>query len=223
MSKKKISKQEENSQLSLTSKIGFVLLVLVLAGAGLYFGLRLSDNPIIKRGGARFEDLPEELQGKISGLAGAVKAKPADLAIRSRFCHALLEGKLLIDAESCYKKILIVDGSSSDAYTHLGEIAFYNGDFDESISRYERAIGLDPEFSHAYFNLGYVKMEGTKDYTGAREAFEKYIELEPGSPIKNQVKYLVLRMNDAIGDRPGVPAEGKELVVNPNEMLLNLK
>jgi tetratricopeptide (TPR) repeat protein len=213
----------ESSKLSLTSKIGFVLIVLVLAGAGLYLGLRLSDTPLIKRAGARFEDLPEEMQQKISGLAGAVKAKPKDLAIRSRFCHTLMESKLLIDAEDCYTKILKIDGSSADAYTHLGEIAFYNGKFDESISRYERAIGLDPEFAHAYFNLGYAKMEGTKDYVGAREAFDKYLELEENSPIKNQVNYLILRINDTLGDRPGVPTENKELVINPNNLQMKLK
>ncbi len=60
----------------------------------------------------------------------------------------------------------------------VGKFYFLNQKFDEAIAEYRKAIDLDARNADAYYNLG-ITLEAISDQDGARDAFEKALELEP--------------------------------------------
>jgi tetratricopeptide (TPR) repeat protein len=67
-----------------------------------------------------------------------------------------------------------------DTIIEVGKFYFLNQKFDEAIAEYKKAIALDSKSIDAYYNLG-ITLEAISDQDGAREAFAKVIELEPGN------------------------------------------
>ncbi|HAD82067.1 MAG: hypothetical protein A2509_08105 [Candidatus Edwardsbacteria bacterium RIFOXYD12_FULL_50_11] len=62
----------------------------------------------------------------------------------------------------------------------MGKFYFLNQKFDEAVAEYKKAIALDPKCIDAFYNLG-ITLEAISDQDGARDAFAKVIELEPGN------------------------------------------
>ncbi len=60
----------------------------------------------------------------------------------------------------------------------LGKFYYLNQKYDQAVAEYRRAVELDPKNTDALFNLG-IALETINDLEGAREAFEKLLELDP--------------------------------------------
>jgi tetratricopeptide (TPR) repeat protein len=69
---------------------------------------------------------------------------------------------------------------SLDAESHIyrGHHNFLNGNYDEAISDYNRAIELNPEFSEAYYTRGSA-YDRKGQYNHAIDDYTKAIELNP--------------------------------------------
>src|SRR6266496_3300678 len=64
------------------------------------------------------------------------------------------------------------------AHFNLGGYYFGQQDFPQAIEHYKKATELAPTYSPAYNILGY-SLRQSDDYSGAEQAFKKYIELIP--------------------------------------------
>jgi superkiller protein 3 len=60
----------------------------------------------------------------------------------------------------------------------LGKFYYLNQKYDQAVAEYRKAVELDPKNADARFNLG-IALETINDLEGARDAFEKLLELEP--------------------------------------------
>jgi tetratricopeptide (TPR) repeat protein len=77
----------------------------------------------------------------------------------------------------------LVEIHPEDARAHLLLGDYHNArqEFDRAIARYEAAVALDPDFSPAYNNLGYL-YRNIGRYEDAERAFLRYVELIPDEP-----------------------------------------
>jgi len=88
------------------------------------------------------------------------------------------------DVENAKKELegeLKVDPNSAAAEFLLGEIARQSGQWEDAISRYGKAAGLDEGFSEAYLALG-MSMNSASKFTDAVAPLEKYVKMQPDDP-----------------------------------------
>jgi tetratricopeptide (TPR) repeat protein len=84
----------------------------------------------------------------------------------------------LKEAEVLLIEVLRVDPNSVEALYRLGVAMDYQSNYAESRSLYERALGIKPDFTMAYFNLSHCLLR-LGDLDGAIEALEGLVRIEP--------------------------------------------
>lgn len=89
----------------------------------------------------------------------------------------LMEGRRA-EARAALERALDLDESVARAHNTLGVMAAQEGRTDEAIARWKRAVDLNPRDYETLFNLG-VTLEKQGDITGARSAFERYVQAAP--------------------------------------------
>ena len=77
----------------------------------------------------------------------------------------------------------------------FGIMVAQKGLWREAISRWERAVKLDPSYAAAFNNLG-IGYEHEGDLDKARVAYEKALELEPDNALIRQNYELFKEIND---------------------------
>jgi tetratricopeptide (TPR) repeat protein len=75
------------------------------------------------------------------------------------------------------------------------------GQFDQAISNFKKASKLDPRFGPSQYNLGIVYAQDKHDAKAALAAFNRAIEVAPGSPTAEQARKAMAEMQ-AAGAKP---------------------
>lgn len=84
------------------------------------------------------------------------------------------------------------------AYTNLGVAYYFKGDNSMAARSFQQALKLAPEYSPAYFGLGYVKEE-LNNWKGAIEAYQKSIFYNPeNANAYLRIGKLYRRMNRTV-------------------------
>ncbi len=76
-------------------------------------------------------------------------------------------------AEEDFRRTIALDPGSAAAFNGQGVVCRLNGDFDQAVSHFLRAIELKPGYGDAVYNLGMAYFD-KKDYARALRAFEDY-------------------------------------------------
>jgi tetratricopeptide (TPR) repeat protein len=86
----------------------------------------------------------------------------------------------LIDALDDFNAALEIDSSLAEAYLNRGNSYFLSGRQPQAISDYERSLelGIAKPWA-AWYNIGLAR-EASGDKTGARTAYAKALEVNPG-------------------------------------------
>lgn len=101
-----------------------------------------------------------------------------DISAQLREAHALLDKNLLADAESRYLAILGRDPGNPEALSHLGNVAFQQGDIGRALRFYDMALQQDPSYAHALWDKG-IALRTKGDNAGAIKAWEAFSQLFP--------------------------------------------
>ena len=73
---------------------------------------------------------------------------------------------------------------------NVGEIYFSNRNLDEAIQYYQIAIQIKPDWSPPYYRQGLVYLNKA-NYAKAEENFVKFLEIDPGSELADQVRSML--------------------------------
>lgn len=158
--------------------------------------------------------------GAIAKFEEAVTIKPDLMAGWSALAKANTRAKQHQKAIDAAKKVLDVDEEDTDmwqvlyaAYTALGDkanaaiaekklpanaSALFNqgarlvneGKADEAAAAFKQAVTIDPKFARAWYELGIVYV-GLGKNADAREALNKYLELEPNGKDAGTAKEML--------------------------------
>lgn len=88
------------------------------------------------------------------------------------------EGRLM-DAMEDFNAALAIDGGLAEAFLNRGNSYYLGGRYEQSISDYEESLWLGVRKPWAaWYNIGLAK-DALKDAPGAREAYQKALEINP--------------------------------------------
>lgn len=93
----------------------------------------------------------------------------------------LLEQSQYVEAEKKFIEVVSLDSKNVAAFEHLGEIYYYQKDFDHALETLSFAKRLNPKHDHIYLDMGMIRLEQGK-YEAAMTDFKKAVDLSPNSP-----------------------------------------
>jgi cytochrome c-type biogenesis protein CcmH/NrfG len=105
-----------------------------------------------------------------------------DISAKLQEAHALLDKNLLADAEKIYLAILGRDPGNPEALSHLGNVAFQQGDVGRALRFYDMALQQDSSYAHALWDKG-IALRTKGDSAGAIQAWEAFARLLPPESV----------------------------------------
>ena len=86
------------------------------------------------------------------------------------------------NAQEAFQSALEIDSLSIDALNNLGQLNFINGNIENSISYYYRALSLVPNDPYILLNIGQA-WEKIFAYKEALKYYKKSLRIRPGNPL----------------------------------------
>jgi cytochrome c-type biogenesis protein CcmH len=124
---------------------------------------------------------------------------------------ALDEGKQAFEKQEfpkaieAFKKVLATEPNNPEAHSYMGFILVQAGHGDGALMAFDKALSQAPNFPMALWGKGMVLYQDKKDYAGAREIFQRLLNLVPPGEERNEV-LKVLAEIPASGGTPRRPA-----------------
>jgi len=136
---------------------------------------------------------------------------PAPLSVPAQLeeAHRLLDKGLLADAEKSYLAILGRDPVNPEALSHLGNVAFQQGDMERALRFYDAALREDASYAHALWDKGSA-LRAKGDDAGAIKAWEAFARLLPADSsdvvqVRKWITEARARQGSASNKPGGVP------------------
>lgn len=123
---------------------------------------------------------------------------------------AMAEGKAAFGKQDypkaieAFKKVLAAEPNQPEAHAYMGFILIQAGHGDGALMAFEKALAAAPNFPIALWGKGMVLYQDKKDYAGARDIFEKLLNIMPPGEERNEVAKVLAEIPPA-----GAPAQKK--------------
>ncbi len=120
---------------------------------------------------------------------------------------ALAEGKQAFSRQEfpraidAFKKALASDPDNSEAHAYMGFILMQAGHGDGAMTAFERALSRQPNFPMALWGKGMVLYQDKKDFSSARQIFEKLLTLVPPGEERDEIAKVLAEI-PAAGSAP---------------------
>lgn len=108
-------------------------------------------------------------------------------------------------AIEAFKRVLATEPNNPEAHSYMGFILVQAGHGDGALMAFDKALSQAPNFPMALWGKGMVLYQDKKDYAGAREIFQRLLNLVPPGEERNEV-VKVLAEIPASGGTPSRPA-----------------
>ena len=170
-----------------------ILFVVVALVAGFLIGLLAggkSSGPVVPATtGAPAGPPPMvNLQQKISELKKIVAADPGNFLAWVALGNEYFDSNQLMDAVQAYDKALEIKPDSPDVLTDQGVMFKRLGWFDRAIENFTRAHEIDPSHATSFYNLGVVYRYDLQNFDKAKEAWTRFLEINPTGPGSDRVR-----------------------------------
>ena len=116
---------------------------------------------------------------------------------------ALAEGKQAFakqdfpKAIEAFKKALATEPNNPEAHAYMGFILVQAGHADGALMAFDKALSVAPNFPMALWGRGMVLYQHQKDYAGAREIFERLLNMIPPGEERNEIAKVLAEMPHA--------------------------
>ena len=126
---------------------------------------------------------------------------------------ALNEGKQAFSQQDfpkaidAFKKALAADPNNPEAHAYMGFILVQAGHGDGALMAFDRALAIAPNFPMALWGRGMVLYQDKKDYAGAREIFERLLNIVPPGEERNEIAKVLAEIPSGTGQKnpPSAP------------------
>jgi cytochrome c-type biogenesis protein CcmH len=140
---------------------------------------------------------------------------------------ALGEGKQAFEKQDfpkaieAFKKVLATEPNNPEAHSYMGFILVQAGHGDGALMAFDKALSQAPNFPMALWGKGMVLYQDKKDYAGAREAFERLLNLIPPGEERNEVVKVLgeIPASGAIPNRSAVAEKNPGAVSPPSAQI----
>jgi len=168
-----------------------VLLVIIAFIAGLLVGVLLS------KGGkgtssttAPVASAPPVVnyQKEIVLLEKVVADDPSNRQAWVKLGHNYFDSDQPMKAIEAYAKALELDGQDADVLTDQGIMFRRVGWYDRAIDNFVKAGEVDPNHAQSLYNLGIVYRYDVQDFAKAKEAWTRFLVLNPTGSGADQIR-----------------------------------
>jgi cytochrome c-type biogenesis protein CcmH len=112
-------------------------------------------------------------------------------------------------AIEAFKRALAADPNQPEAHAYMGFILIQAGHADGALMAFDKALGLAPNLPMALWGKGMTLYQGKKDYAGAKEVFEKLLQIMPVGEQRIEVERILAEMPQS-GQKPRQQADRAE-------------
>ncbi|MGE5307260.1 MAG: cytochrome c-type biogenesis protein CcmH [Alphaproteobacteria bacterium] len=105
-----------------------------------------------------------------------------------------------------FKKVLAVDPNQPEAHAYMGAILLQAGHADGALMAFDKALSLNPNFPMALWGKGMALYQGKKDFAGARQVFEKLLQMLPPGQDRAEIEKIMAEIPQS-GQKPQQVAE----------------
>jgi cytochrome c-type biogenesis protein CcmH/NrfF/cytochrome c-type biogenesis protein CcmH/NrfG len=100
-----------------------------------------------------------------------------------------------------FKRALAADPNQPEAHAYMGFILMQAGHTDGALMAFDKALGLAPNLPMALWGKGMTLYQGKKDYAGAKEVFEKLLQIMPAGGERVEVERILAEVSQS-GQEP---------------------
>jgi tetratricopeptide (TPR) repeat protein len=136
------------------------------------------------------EDLKRMAAKAVAPLLEQLKRNPNDAGLQSQIGADYMRTAQYADAVPYFEKASRLKPSAG-AFTSLANAQAYSGNADAAIANLNSALGLDPKYADALFNMGMLKWQAKGDVKGAIACWEKLLKTNPDHPNLDVVRQLI--------------------------------
>jgi cytochrome c-type biogenesis protein CcmH len=132
--------------------------------------------------------------------------------VSSEAAAALEEGKQAFSRQEfpkaieAFKKVLSADVNNPEAHAYMGFILMQAGHGDGAMMAFEKSLAQAPNFPMALWGKGMVLYQEKKDFAGAREIFERLLNLVPPGEERNEIAKVLAEIPSTGGAPKPTPA-----------------
>lgn len=168
------------------------------------------------------DDRNAALQQAVDAWGKVIAVAPDDAGYHNNYALAMARAGRLSDAGVELQKAATIDPAGGGRYYfNLGALLVNVGKNDEATEAFKKAIDMTPDYAEAYYQYGnclMAKAQLTPDGKtvpppGAKEAYEKYLQLAPNGPSADGAKGMLAFISQQIQTtyvNPNAPAPKKK-------------
>jgi cytochrome c-type biogenesis protein CcmH len=104
-------------------------------------------------------------------------------------------------AIEAFKQALAADPNQPEAHAYMGFILIQAGHADGALMAFDKALAMAPNLPMALWGKGMTLYQGKKDYAGAKEVFEKLLQIMPAGEERVQIEKILAEMPQS-GQKP---------------------
>jgi tetratricopeptide (TPR) repeat protein len=102
-----------------------------------------------------------------------------------------------------FKEVLAAEPNNPEAHAYMGFILIQAGHGDGALMAFDKALSVAPNFPMGLWGRGMVLYQDKKDYAGAREIFERLLNIVPPGEERNEIAKVLAEI-------PSGPGEARE-------------
>ena len=149
---------------------------------------------------------------RAADLEKAARERPKDAAVRAQLGDVYYDARRFPQAIQWYEAALAIDSKNVNVSTDLAAAYYYMNDFDRALKQIDHSLSIDARHGKTLLNQGIILAFGKHDLAAAKAAWEKVVQLAPGTEEAARAKQGL----DAIAS-PAGPATGTAGTAGSNE------
>jgi tetratricopeptide (TPR) repeat protein len=118
---------------------------------------------------------------KVNALKNVAEREAANATPRIELGNLYFDAERYDDAIRWYGDALKLSPNNVDVSTDLGVCYYYSNQPDKALEQFDRSLKIDSKHAKTLLNLGIVRAFGKQDLEGAMQAWQKVMEVAPGS------------------------------------------
>ncbi|MEI7448421.1 MAG: tetratricopeptide repeat protein [Desulfomonile sp.] len=137
-----------------------------------------------------------DIQSRIAGIERMLEVNPGNVEALVQLGNDYFDTGNYEKAVASYQKALSIDPRNPDVITDMAVGYRRLGKPQDAVSAFRRALEIDPDHSIALFNMGLVLRDEVKDYAGAVDAWEKFLQKAGDSPHAVMVRPWIKKLRE---------------------------
>lgn len=127
-------------------------------------------------------------ESKVTAFKSVAEREPNNPKPRVDLANLYFDAERFDDAITWYGEALKLAPRDVDVSTDLGVSYYYTNQPDKALAQFEHSLSIDPRHAKTLLNLGVVRAFGKQDLAGAEQAWQRVVEMMPGSPEAEAAK-----------------------------------